>query len=43
MNEHEKTDVAADAVLLWRSGVDIESLIKFIRERGMSQNNRPRF
>jgi hypothetical protein len=37
MNEHEKTAVAADAVLLWRSGVDIESLVKFMRERGLSQ------
>jgi hypothetical protein len=37
MNEGEKTAVAADAGVLWRSGADIESLVKFMRERGFSQ------
>ena len=29
--------MAADAGALWRSGADIESLVKFMRERGFSQ------
>jgi hypothetical protein len=37
MNDGEMTAVATDAGLLWRSDADIESLVKFMRERGFSQ------
>ena len=37
MDEREKTAVATDTAVLWRSGADIESLVKFMRERGFNQ------
>ena len=37
MDEREKTGAATGAGVLWRSGADIESLVKFMRERGFNQ------
>ena len=37
MDEPEKAATATDAGVMWRSGADIESLVKFMRERGFNQ------